>query len=85
VTITGFPPHAKVITPHATNDLTDHDGNVVGMSIRAESAGAIAVVPVGNPTASPVTFTLAAGQFVPCLVRRVLVAGTTAASITGVW
>lgn len=85
ITVTGYPSCARVITPHNTNDLTNFDGDTVAMFVRAESAGTVAVIPSGNLVANTVTFTLAAGEFVPCRVRRVLVTGTTAASITGVW
>jgi hypothetical protein len=85
VVTTGYPVCARTITPHATNDLTDFDGNAVPMSVRAESAGTIAVVPAGNATGNSVTFTLAAGEFVPCRCRRVLIVGTTVGSIIGIW
>jgi hypothetical protein len=85
LTVTGFPSCARVVTPHNDNDLADFNGNTVAMHVRAETAGTIAVIPAGNQVADTVTFTLAAGEFVPCRVRRVLVTGTSAATITGVW
>jgi hypothetical protein len=85
VTVTGYPSCAKAITPSDSADLTDFGGAAVAMFVRAESAGAISVIPAGNDVANTVTFTLAAGEFVPCRVRRVRVTGTTAATIIGVW
>jgi hypothetical protein len=85
ITVTGYPSCARVVTPNNSVDLQDFGGNSVAMHIRAEAAGTIAVVPAGNDIGDTVTFTLAAGEFVPCRCRRVLVTGTSAASITGVW
>ena len=85
VQVTGFPSAARAITPSDSTDLTNQAGEVVAMFVRAESAGAISVVPAGNALADFVVFTLAAGEFVPVRCRRVRATGTTAASITGVW
>lgn len=85
IQVTGFPSCARTIAPNNATDLQNFEGEAVSMYVRAESAGTIAVIPAGNDNANTVTFTLAAGEFVPCRVKRVLATGTTAASITGVW
>lgn len=85
VQVTGFPSSARAITPSDSTDLTNFAGETVAMFVRAESAGTISVIPAGNAVSDTVTFTLAAGEFVPCRVRRVRATGTSAASITGVW
>ena len=86
VKVTGFPLYAKAITPHATNPLTDYNGRNADQYVYVGVAGDVAVVPSGNTDAQPVTFTgLTAGSFVPVKCRKVLVAGTTATSLIGIY
>lgn len=73
--VSGYPAHAAVVTPHDTNDL-DQPGYV-----RANDAGDIAAIPYGSPNNAVVTITLAAGEFYPCLVKRVRNTGTTVTTI----
>ena len=86
IEVTGFPLYAKAITPHATNPLTDYNGRNADQYVYVGVAGNVAVVPSGNTDAQPVTFVgLAAGSFVPVKCRKVLVTGTTATSLIGVY
>lgn len=75
VTITGFPPRAAVVTPSDTVDLPNPG------IVRANAAGDVRVIPYGEGGATAVTFSLAAGEAVPCLVRRVLDTGTDAITL----
>lgn len=84
IQVTGYPWCARVITPHATDPLMNYQSEPQPMTVQATSAGAINCVPFGNEDAETMTFTLEAGEFIPVLVRRVLVSGTTATCI-GVW
>lgn len=78
-TITSYPLYGAVVTPSDTVALT------VPGQVRADSAGAIAAVCVGNDTGAPtsddIVLTLVAGEFFPCVVKYVLSTGTTAATI----
>lgn len=71
--ITSYPLFGTLVTPNDGADLATPG------TIRVNGAGNVVVIPYGN-TAS-ITLTLAAGEFVPCIVKRVLATGTTATSI----
>lgn len=86
IAYTGFPLFAKAITPHATNELTDYAGKVTHQYVFVGATGDVSVVPSGNTDAQVVTFVaLPAGSFVPVKCRKVLVAGTTATGLIGVY
>lgn len=73
-TTTGYPRKAVAVTQDDSNDLPG--GPAI---IRADGAGQVTVIPAGNDLDSDtVTYNLAAGEAVPCLVRRVLNTGTDA-------
>lgn len=74
-TITGFPLSAEALTPSDTTEYPQ------GLTVWANAAGDVAIEPLMS--AVPVTFTVQAGQCVPCLVRRVLATGTTASGLVG--
>ena len=69
--ITGFPIHGEVITPDDSNDLKTSG------YVRADGAGTVRAVP-HEGDGSTIDMTLAAGEFFPCMVRRVHATGTTA-------
>lgn len=69
-TITAFPLFGALVTPSDTVALS------VPGAVRADADGAVTVVCVGNPIASPITLTMVAGEFVPCLVSYVFDTGT---------
>ena len=71
--ITGYPIHGEIVTPDDDADLP-RPGYV-----RADAEGAVTVIPYGS-TAS-ISLTLVAGEFVPCLVKRVLDSGTDAITL----
>ncbi len=70
--ITGLPTHGEVITPDDANDLTKHG------YIRADAAGTVTAVPAQSESGDTIVCTLVAGEFFPCMVRRVHSTGTTA-------
>lgn len=72
-TITSFPLYGSVVTPSDTVDLTQPG------FIRANGAGDAKVICFAS--SSSVTLTLAAGETVPCLVRRVYATGTTVVTL----
>ena len=67
-TLTGYPLHGSLVTPHDTNDLA------VPGYVRANEAGDVTAIPFHG--AAAITLALAAGEFFPCLVSRVLDTGT---------
>lgn len=69
--ITAFPLYGAVVSPNDDADLV-----TPGM-VRADGAGNIVVVCWGNGTTS-ITLAVSAGEFVPCIVRRVKSSNTTA-------
>lgn len=69
--VTGFPTHGEVITPDDSNDLKTSG------YVRADAAGTMRAVP-HEGDGSVIDVTLVAGEFFPCMVRRVHAAGTTA-------
>lgn len=66
--ITGYPLYAAAVTPSDSADLAEPG------FIRADAAGQVTVLCYGS-TAS-VALNLVAGEFVPCLVKRVYDTGT---------
>lgn len=74
--ITGFPTRAVEITP---SDTTTYD---TGIMVYVGSDGDVVVEPFAG--GNTVTFTVAAGSFVPVTCRRVL-AATTATDLVGVY
>lgn len=82
-TITAFPPSAKAITPNDSTDLTDHNGQPVGMTVFCGTGGDIVVIPIGN--ANAVTFVVGDGAILPVEVKRVLSTGTTATDLVGLF
>lgn len=95
--VTIFPPRAKALSAGAgmisdTTDLTDHNGDRQDMHIFVGVGGNVRVLPIGNLTSQQdlysqgsVVFTIPSGGFVPVVCKRVLVAGTTASGLVGVW
>ena len=85
--ITAFPLRAFSLTP---SDETEYDD---GISVRANVAGNVVVEPYWGEgaqapsgySATTVTFALAAGEFVPVVVKRVLSTGTTATGLIAVY
>ncbi len=77
--VTLLPPHAEAVTP---SDSVEFDGPV---AIYVGTGGDVSVVPVLPAGASAITITVAAGDFVPFLVRQVNATGTTATDILAVW
>jgi hypothetical protein len=84
-TVTVFPPSAKDITPHATNLLVDYNDDPVNMYVFVGVAGDVHCDPAGNPSGETIIFTIEAGQFVPVACKRVLVSGTTATGLVGIF
>lgn len=80
---------AKAITAHNTNYLTGYDGKRVSMEILCVDAGTIKVLPNGAPTENEdsyaITFSMAAGEYVPCECKKVYATGTTVTNIVGVF
>ena len=69
--VTGFPIHGEVITPSDSADLKTSG------YVRADAAGTVRAVP-HEGDGSTIDVTLAAGEFFPCLVKRVHSTGTSA-------
>lgn len=74
-TITSFPLYGAVVTPSDTVALA------TAGAVRANGAGNLKIVCVGNSISQPITLTVVAGEFVPCLVKYVFSTGTTVATI----
>lgn len=72
---TSYPMYMAVVTPSDSTDLPNRG------TVRADTAGAVTVICSGNADGETVTLNLAAGEFVPCIVRRVLDTGTDAITI----
>lgn len=68
--ISSYPLFGAAVTPNDSADL-DEPG-----FIRADAAGQVTAICYGNSTS--IVLNLAAGEFVPCLVRRVYDTGTDA-------
>jgi hypothetical protein len=81
--VPGFPWFAKAVTPHNSNDLTDHDGAATPQTIRVGGAGNVRYLPVANPDDVWITEAFAAGDIIPCSVRKVSVTSTTATALVG--
>ena len=69
--VTGLPVHGEVVTPDDNTDLKTSG------YVRADAAGTVRAVPHAGD-GSTIDCTLIAGEFFPCMVRRVHVTGTTA-------
>ena len=69
-TVTGYPLRCALVTKSDTVDLPNPG------IVRADAAGAVTVIPYGNPDNTAFTFNLAAGEAVPCVVKRVKSTGT---------
>jgi hypothetical protein len=54
-------------------------------ALRVNADGAVTVTCWGNPDANSITLTLAAGEFVPCQVKRLWDSGTDAITIHRFW
>jgi hypothetical protein len=74
-TLTAFPLRMLLVVP---NDATDFDE--FG-TVRADQAGTVTFLPAHNAEGDAMTMTLAAGEYIPCLVRRVLDTGTDAITL----
>jgi hypothetical protein len=72
-----FPKHHEVITPSDSVNLAKGD-----LLIYCGSAGTIAVHDTFDV---PVTYTVAAGDVLPVLVKRVLFTGTTVTPVIGLY
>lgn len=72
--VTGFPIHGEVITPSDSADLKTSG------YVRADAAGTVRAVPHEGDD-STIDVTLAAGEFFPCLVKRVHSTGTSASPL----
>lgn len=83
--VTNFPARAKPITPHNTNQLTDHDDQEHDQTVFCGTGGVVSCVPSGNPDDTPVDFLVPDGGFVPVKVRIVLATGTTADDLVGLF
>ncbi len=70
--ITGLPTHGEVITPDNDTDTAMHG------YLRADAAGTVRAVPARSESGDVINCTLVAGEFFPCMVRRVHSTGTTA-------
>lgn len=66
--ITGLPIHGEVVTPDDANDLTTSG------YVRADAAGAVTAMPHEGSTS--IVVNLLAGEFFPCMVRKVFATGT---------
>lgn len=71
-----FPRHHVTITPSDANDL------VREMLICAGGAGTLAV---HDSNGTAVTYTVVAGDILPIIAKRVLVTGTTATPVIGLY
>lgn len=85
VTVTGFPWCAKVITPDDDADLTNHQGEPQAMTVLAKTEGDVKVIPMAGEPEAGIVFTVAAGDYVPVLCKRVLASGTTATELIGLF
>jgi hypothetical protein len=65
-----FPLRMVLITPSDTTDFSEFG------TVRADEAGAVTFLPAHPADSVAVTVNLAAGEYIPCLVRRVLDTGT---------
>lgn len=74
-TYTSFPMYMAVVTQSDVADLPNTG------TVRADAAGAVKVACAGNTDGEAVTLTLAAGEVVPCLVRKVFDTGTDAITL----
>jgi hypothetical protein len=71
-TITSFPLYGAEVTPSDTVPLA------VPGQVRADEAGAVTVVCVGQELGDEIALTMVAGEFVPCVVKYVKDDGTDA-------
>lgn len=85
--VTRFPYFAKVITPNDTEFLRDDAGKVQPMTVYVGAAGTVRVLPYSNGEkgGTPITFTIPAGGMVPVEVWKVMVTGTTATDLIGLY
>nr|8CJZ_h Chain h, Spike Base Protein [Ribes] len=74
-----FPPRAEVVTPSNSEEFTS------GVSVFSNDGGDISVVPLLPYGSAAIVVTVAAGGFVPFMVRKVNATGTTSTSIVAVW
>lgn len=74
-TFPAFPLRMLLVVP---NDATDFDEYG---TVRADQPGAVTFLPAHNADGDEMTMTLAAGEYIPCLVRRVLDTGTDAITL----
>ncbi len=72
-TITSFPLYGAAVTPSDSADLSEPG------FIRADAAGAVTLLCYGSTTS--IALNLAAGEYAPCLVKRVYDTGTDAITI----
>ncbi len=70
--ITGLPTHGELVTPDDASDLAKHG------YLRADGAGTVTAVPAQSESGGTIICTLMAGEFFPCMVRRVHSTDTTA-------
>ena len=83
LTITGFPPRAKAITPSDSVNLTDTDGEDIAMHVFVGVAGNVKVLCAAG--GDPVTFTMPAGGIIPVQVIRVYSTDTTSTGLVGLY
>lgn len=81
--VTGFPPRVIAIVPDDDDLLVDYAGNPQPMQIQSVDGGDVSVLPLSNPDGQTFVFTLEAGEFVPCQVKKVLATNTTSSTIRG--
>lgn len=70
--LTGLPLHGVLLTPDDATDV------VTSGYLRADAAGTVTAVPHAGDKTTTIVCTLAAGEFFPCMVRRVYSTGTSA-------
>lgn len=82
---TTFPTQVDDVTSQASDtvDLVGLDGRKANMTIQSRDGGVIDIVPAGGTNV--VAFTLAAGDFIPVLVKRVMSTNLTSATVFGYW
>lgn len=80
---TVFPSCAKAITPHDTNELTNHQSEKQPQIVICTGAGDVVVVPAGNDDSQTITYTMVAGGVVPVICKIVKSTGTTATGLIG--
>lgn len=73
---TSYPMYMAVVAPSDSTDLPNRG------TVRLNTAGAVTVICSGNADGETVTLTMAAGESVPCIVRRVLDTGTDDETVT---